>query len=131
LAQIRSLAKNNPQIDPLQKMVDATEAEIASETAKVVGGRVSLADKAVEYEGLVLEQELAAKQLETSLISLVQARDEAQRKQLYLERIVQPSMPDVALEPRRIRSIVATLILGLIGWGMLSLVVAGVREHHD
>lgn len=131
LALIRGVAKDNPQIQALQQMVDATETEISSETGKVAGGQVSLADKAVEYEGLVLEQGLAEKQLESALASLVQARDETQRKQLYLERIVQPSLPDVALEPRRLRSILATLVLGLIAWGLLSLLVAGVREHHD
>jgi capsular polysaccharide transport system permease protein len=131
LAQIRNSAKDNPQIPPLQRMVDATQAEIDAETGKVAGGQASLANKVVEYEGLVLEQGLAEKQLETALASLVQARDEAQRKQLYLERIVQPSKPDVAWLPRRVRNVIVTIILGLIAWGILSLFVAGVREHRD
>jgi capsular polysaccharide transport system permease protein len=131
LAQIRTLAKDNPQIPSLERMVAATQAEIDAETGRVAGGQASLANKAVEYEGLVLEQALAEKQLETALASLVQARDEAQRKQLYLERIVQPNRPDTAIEPRRLRSIVATLLLGLVAWGILSLLGAGVREHRD
>jgi len=130
LAQIRNLAKDNPQIRSLERMVAATQAEIDGETARVAGGQTSLAKKTVEYEGLVLEQLLAEKQLETALASLVQARDEAQRKQLYLERIVQPNRPDIAIEPRRLRSVVATLLLGLVAWGILSLLGAGVREHH-
>jgi capsular polysaccharide transport system permease protein len=131
LAQIRTLAKNNPQIPALERMVAATQSEIDAETERVAGGQASLANKAVEYEGLVLEQLLAERQLETALASLVQARDEAQRKQLYLERIVQPNRPDTAVEPRRLRSVVATLLLGLVAWGILSLLTAGMREHHD
>ncbi len=131
LEQIRKTAKDNPQILPLQKMVEATQSEIDAQSGKVTEGQASLAGKAVEYEGLVLEQGLAEKQLETALASLIQARDEAQQKQLYLVRIVEPNRPDVALEPRRLRSVLTTIILGLIAWGILSLLVAGVREHRE
>jgi capsular polysaccharide transport system permease protein len=64
-------------------------------------------------------------------VSLEQARNEAQRKQLYLERIVQPNLPDVATEPRRLRSFLAVVALGLVLWGILSMLIAGVREHQD
>ena len=37
--------------------------------------------------------------------SLEEARNEARRKQAYVERIVQPSLPDEAEEPRRLRGI--------------------------
>ena len=60
-----------------------------------------------------------------------QPRAEAQRQQVYLERIAQPSLPDVAQEPRRMRSILSTFLLGLMAWGILSMLVAGVREHQD
>ena len=36
-----------------------------------------------------------------------------------------------AMEPRRVRGVVTTFVLGLLVWGVLSLVVAGVREHTD
>ena len=128
LTQIRSLAKNNPQIRSLERLVDATQAEIDAQSDKVTG-QLSLANKSVQYEGLVLEKGFADKQLETAQASLVQARNDAVSKQLYLVRTVQPNRPDVALEPRRLRSIFATLVLGLIAWGVLSLLAAGVREH--
>jgi capsular polysaccharide transport system permease protein len=40
-------------------------------------------------------------------------------------------LPDVAQEPRRLRSVAATFILGLVAWGILSMLLAGVREHQD
>jgi capsular polysaccharide transport system permease protein len=73
----------------------------------------------------------AERQLATALAALESARNEAQRKQLYLERLVQPNLPDRALEPRRIRSILMVLALGLVLWGVVSLVVASVKEHTD
>ena len=95
------------------------------------GGDRSLANKAAEYQRLALDREFADKQLGSALASLEQARNEAQRKQLYLERIVQPSKPDMAMEPRRIRGVFTTLVLGLIAWGILSMLMAGVKEHQD
>ena len=69
--------------------------------------------------------------LASSMSTLELARSEAQRKQLYLERIVQPNKPDSATEPRRIRNIFVTLAVSLIIWGIISLLVAGIREHYE
>lgn len=131
LAQIRTLTRDNPQIPSLQQRIETLQTEINSETAKVAGGDRSLANKSTEYEGLILERGFAEKQLAAALTSMEQARNDAQRKQLYLERIVQPSKPDIAMEPRRIRNVFATFVLGLIAWGILTMLLAGVREHQD
>jgi capsular polysaccharide transport system permease protein len=131
LVQVRTFTPDNPQIPSLQKRADTLQSEVSAEMAKVAGGGSSLTNKAAEYERLALERTFADKQLGAALASLEQARNDAQRKQLYLERIVQPNKPDVALEPRRVRSVLATFMLGLIIWGMLTILVAGIREHHD
>ncbi len=131
LAQVKSLAPNNPQVPVLKRQVGILEAEIEKETAKVAGGERSLSSKAAEFERLALERAFADKQLATALASLEQAHNEAQRKQLYLDRIVEPGKPDVAVEPRRLRNVAATLALGLVAWGVLSLLISGVKEHQD
>ena len=131
LVQLNTFAKDNPQIPTLKKRIETLESEIKSETAKITGGQSSLTDKAVSYQRLELEREFADKQLAMTLALLEQARSEAQRKQLYLERIVQPSLPDIALEPRRLRGVCATFALGLIAWGILALFLAALREHQD
>jgi capsular polysaccharide transport system permease protein len=88
-------------------------------------------DKQVaQLQGLALEREFSDKQLATALASLEQARTEALRKQLYIERVVQANLPDKAMEPRRIKGIFTTLILGLLAWGVLSLMISGIKEHH-
>lgn len=131
LVQIRTATPSNPQISALEKRVATLQGDIEVETAKVVGGGASLSNKAGEYERLALDRTFADKQLAGALTSLEQARNEAQRKQLYLERIVQPSTPDVAMEPKRIKGIAATIILGMLAWGILSMLIAGIREHRD
>jgi len=131
LAQVRSVTPENPQISALQKRQETLQAEIDAETNRVAGGERSLANKAADYQRLALEREFADKQLASVMASLETARNEAQRKQLYLERIVQPNKPDIAMEPRRLRGVFATLVLGLITWGILTILIAGVREHRD
>ncbi len=131
LTQLQTFTKENPQIPSMQKRVQTLRQEIDAETAQVAGGNRSLANKAAEYQRLALDREFANTQLGSALASLEQARNEAQRKQLYLERVVQPSKPDMAMEPRRIRGVISTLVLGLVAWGILTLLIAGVKEHQD
>jgi capsular polysaccharide transport system permease protein len=97
----------------------------------VLGRAGGLVSKSPAFDRLVLDKAFADRQLAAALTALDQARAEAQRKQLYLERLVQPHLPDNAVEPRRVRSIVTVFVLGLVAWGVLSLVVASVREHTD
>jgi capsular polysaccharide transport system permease protein len=129
LTQLQMMARDNPQVSPLIKRVQSLEDEITRESARVTGGGKSLASKASEFQRLALEKEFAEKQLTVALASLEQARNEAHRKQLYLERIAQPNLPDVAMEPKRLRAFFATMVMALITWGVVSMVVAGVKEH--
>ena len=52
-------------------------------------------------------------------------------QQLYLEFINKPSQPDWALEPHRLYNILATFIIGLMLYGVLSLLIASIREHKN
>jgi capsular polysaccharide transport system permease protein len=130
-AQILYVSPHNPQIQVLKKRIETLQGEMEAETAKVLASADgSLSKKAVEYERLVLENIFAEKQLAAAMASLEQARNEAQRQQLYLACIVQPSKPDVAVEPRSLRNVLATFALGMITWGVLTILIAGVREHY-
>jgi capsular polysaccharide transport system permease protein len=131
LAQVRQVAPNNPQIAALVSRAEGLRKVIAAETGKVIGNDSSLTGKAPVYDRLALEKTFADRQLGSALVSLETARSEAQRKQLYLERLVQPNLPDKAMEPRRLRSVFMVFALGLILWGVVSLVVASIREHTD
>lgn len=132
LAQLRQVASENPQIPVLAQRVRLLEAALHSESIGVAGGGASsLAGKAAEYQRLALEKEFSDKLLASAMTSLEEARNEAQRQQLYLERIVEPNKPDKAIEPKRLSSIVVTFIVSLIVWGIVSLLLAGIREHHE
>lgn len=129
LAQVRQISPNNPQVATLAMRVEQLRAAVASENSRVTGRDSGLTAKSPAFDRLTLERTFADRQLGTALAALDSARSEAARKQLYLERLVQPNLPDRAVEPRRLRAIVTVLLVSLMLWGVISLVMAGVREH--
>jgi capsular polysaccharide transport system permease protein len=131
LAQLKKLSPDNPQIGALTGRAAALRQAIAAEAAKVTSARGSFSARAPNFERLSLDVEFADKQLGIALAELESARAEAQQKQLYLETLVQPNLPDKAMEPRRIRSMFTSFIISLVAWAVASILIASVREHAD
>ena len=131
LLQLRAFTPANPQIPVLRTKILGLSRDIDVELNKVAGSSRSLSAAAAQYQRLQLANQIADKQLAAAISSLEDARNEARRKQAYVERIEQPNLPDSPLEPRRLRGILATFVFGLIAYGIVSMLLAGIREHHD
>lgn len=131
LDQVRSVAPNNPQVKTLMARERSIKAEIQKQTNQVLGGGNSIASQTAEYQRLILDNTLAQQQLTTAITSLQNTKAESERQQLYLEVISKPSKPDLALEPYRLYNILATFFIGLILYGVFSLLIASVREHKN
>jgi capsular polysaccharide transport system permease protein len=131
LQQLQAIAPENPQIPLLRTRIAGLSRQIATELGQVAGSQRSLSAAAVQFQRLTLDREYADKRLGAALASLQEARNESRRKQAYVERTVEPNLPDEAQEPRRLRGILSVLILGLIAYGILVMLLAGVREHKD
>lgn len=129
LSQLQMYTPENPRIPVIQTQIATIQHEMGRELGQVAGNRRSLSAAAVQYQRVALENDFASKQLAAALASLEEARSETQRKQAYVERIVQPNLPDDPLEPRRLRGIVATFVLGLVAFAILRMLLAGVKEH--
>lgn len=129
LSQLRRMAPNHPSIPALEQRIAATAQQVASQTSRAVGSTDGLASRMTEYENLVVEQEFATQLLTVANAALEQAQVEAEQQQYYLERVVDPNIPDAAILPNRIKSILAvifaTLCLYLVGW----MLAVGIREH--
>ena len=117
--------------DAAMARIASLQEQVDQETGKIVGDRRSLAGEIEQYQALLLEDQYASKRLSVAMAALQEAEAEARRKHAYVERIAQPSLPDEAEEPRRWRGILATLVLGCVAWGIMALLLAGVREHRD
>jgi capsular polysaccharide transport system permease protein len=131
LVQLKKLSPDNPQIGALTDRAAALRNAITSEASKVTSARGSFSARAPDFERLALDVEFADKQLGLALAGLESARAEALQKQLYLETLVQPSLPDKAMEPKRFRSMFTFLIISMVGWAVASILIASVREHAD
>jgi capsular polysaccharide transport system permease protein len=131
LLQLRAFTPQNPQIPVLQARVKDLGNEIDGQLGMIAGDTKSLAATAVNFQRLQLESQIADRQLAAAMTSLQDARNEARRKQAYVERIVLPNTPDAAIEPRRMRGILATFALGMVLWGVFSMLLAGIKEHND
>ncbi|OIQ86547.1 hypothetical protein GALL_316070 [mine drainage metagenome] len=131
LAQMLVSTPRNPQIALLKKSIGATNAQIAARQAEIAGNSDSLATEAVPFEHLVLTRTFAEKKLAGAITALEEARIQAQKQQLFIETVVRPNRPDEALNPKRVRGVLATFVVGMMVWGVLSVVIGGVKEHHD
>lgn len=132
LDQVRAITPDNPQILGLQTREKSLRAEIKKQNDLIAGrNHASIASRAAEYQRLMLENELAEKQLAAAMTSLESAKAEADRQQLYLEVIALPNVPDMAQEPKRLYNTLATFVIGLMMYGVLSLLLASVREHKN
>ena len=129
LDQMRRVTPGNPSIPALQNRVNAISGQIAAQDSRVVGSQGGIASKLGGYENLLVEQEFSTENLNVANAALVQARADSQRQQYYLERVVEPNMPDMPLLPHRLLNIlivaaVATCLY-FIGW----MLIVGILEH--
>ncbi len=129
LAEVRRTTPRHPSIPAMEQRAIALAEQVASQTGRAVGTPDGLASKLSEYENLLVEQEFATQMLTAANATLEQARAEALQQQYYLERVVEPNLPDDAILPSRLMSILAvlfgTLCLYLVGW----MLVVGILEH--
>lgn len=130
--QIRELEKtsrNSPQITPLRSRHSAIEVQITSERHRLAGDAHAIAPRIAEYERLMLEREFAAKALLTAMTALETARVEAQRQQVYLEKVAIPARPDYPAYPWRIVWCLVTMVAGYMTWRMWRLLVEDALDH--
>jgi capsular polysaccharide transport system permease protein len=128
--QLSVIAPQSAQIPALDARINEIEARIDEQSGLAAGNRrKSLAAAGEQYQRLSLDADFAAKRLAAALAALEAAENEAQRKSSYVERIVEPGLPDIAIEPHRLRGIATTLVFSMIVWGVATLLISGVREH--
>lgn len=129
LDQMQQVAPGNPSIPAVRNRIAAISSQIALQDGRVTGSNSGIASKLGGYENLVVDQEFATQRLNAANTALAQASAEAVRQQFYLERVVDPNVPDSPILPRRFINILivaaAALCLYFIGW----MFAVGILEH--
>jgi capsular polysaccharide transport system permease protein len=131
LSALDEQAPQSPQGEALRARVSAMERQISDERAHIVGNDGSMAPRIAQYEQLLLEREMAAKMLTSATVSLENAKIDAQRQQLYLERIADPNLPDHALYPKRISAFLMLLAICFAGFWITRFFINQVYEHAE
>ena len=132
LTQAREITPENPQIKAMETRIKSLKKSIADKSKLVTGpSDISFSNRSVEYQRLQLEKELADKQLASAMATYEQSKNDFNKKQLYLERLAMPSLPDEATKPKRFKNTLSGFVFGLLLWGVVRLFVAGVREHQN
>lgn len=121
------------QVEAVRKQLRALENQINQEQQRLTGDDSSTTAVLAEYEGLVLDNELANLAYTSAMTSLEGARIEAQRQRSYVVPVVFPHAPEEAEYPLKLRGIFFVLIGSLIVYGIGRLLIFGVRDHvlHD
>ncbi|MFN3352089.1 MAG: chain-length determining protein [Brevundimonas sp.] len=130
-AQIAAEAPQSPQLASIDNRIRAYERQLAAERARIAGQAESLATKVGDYQSLLLNQEIADRELAAATAALLTAQQSADRQKLYLERVSGPSRPDKATEPKALRGILLVLATMLLIYGLGWLIWSGVREHRQ
>lgn len=129
LDQMQRLTPANPSIPAVQNRINAISVQIAAQDRRVVGTSTGIASKLGGYENLLVEQEFATESLNAANAGLVQARAEAQRQQFYLERVVDPNIPDTPLLPNRLLNILTVFAAAMCLYFIVWMFVVGILEH--
>lgn len=130
LSTVRQVTPDHPSIPVLREQIASLTREIDRQNSRLVGGGTNtISRKLPDYEALVLEQELASQLLVLSQTSLEQARTEALKQQFYLERVVEPNVPDLPEYPKGIKTVLTILGFTLCLYFVIWMFVVGILEH--
>ncbi len=130
LSTVRQVTPDHPSIPVLREQIASLTREIERQNSRLVGsGTNTISRKLPDYEALVLEQELASQLLVLSQTSLEQARTEALKQQFYLERVVEPNVPDLPEYPKGLKTVLTILGFTLCLYFIIWMFVVGILEH--
>lgn len=123
---------NSPRVIQLRNKLAVLQKQLDSEKKRLAGNvkqDTPLSALISEFQSLTLEEEFARKQLTSAMASLEAARVQADAQSLYIEPFEQPTLPDESLYPRPIFFTVIFIVTALLLLGLVSLIIAAVREH--
>jgi capsular polysaccharide transport system permease protein len=113
LSELLRVASQSPQVTSLKIRIAALERQVVRERQQLAGTDGALAQKIADYEKLVLEKDFADKLLTSAANYAESSRLDVIRQQLYIERIVAPSLPDWPEAPARFFSVFLSAVVAL------------------
>jgi capsular polysaccharide transport system permease protein len=128
-----TLNANTPQVRQQRNRIQALEQQLTAETQKLVSqkGGDKLNVVASRYRNLAIDAAIAEEAYKFAVSSVESARIEASKKLRSLVTVVSPNMPDRALYPERLYSLITLLVALLLFYGIARFVIATIEDHRD
>ena len=131
----RAVRPDAPQMRALRAKVAAIEEQIKTLQAQLTtsapyGSSAGVLSQAMtKFSELDLEKKIAERQYATAAATFQLAHVSAERRLLYLQTFVYPSLPEEARYPRRILSIVVVFVGSLTAFGVVTAMLVLARNH--
>ena len=126
------MREDAPAVVTLKNRLNALERQRRLEKGRLVGAdgqSTEMNALLADYQPLVLTLELAQQQYASALASLEVARVETQRKKQYLVTFIEPSLPDSAVEPRRVKGVLTVAVFAFLTYLIGGLLWSALRDH--
>jgi len=131
----QSLDENAPSLVALLRNAEALAAQIV-ERRRAIGSDIlgetgisAVTQQLALYEELEVERSLAQQAYASALVSLEQARRDADRQQRYLAIHLRPQVAESAQYPRSLLNIFILGFALFAAWGIGALMTYSVRDH--
>ncbi|WP_247014976.1 hypothetical protein [Kordiimonas laminariae] len=124
-AEASELVTVRAKITALEEQLLIEKAKLASQDA------TSLNDQAAEYKRLEMELTFATQLYQAALVGLEKARIESYRKLKHLVIVQAPRLPDEAVLPRKLYSVITLFVALSLIYGVGAMIIATIREHRD
>ncbi|PPE69728.1 capsular biosynthesis protein [Caldimonas thermodepolymerans] len=127
------LNEDSYQVKALRSQINALRQQIDEERLRATAGKNGDRINAVaaEFHDLQLQVGFAEDAYKLALAAVESARIEATRKLKSLVVVEPPVLPEIAEYPRRWYNLATLLVVCCLIYGVVSLVVATIRDHQD
>lgn len=136
IASLReTLDEDAPSLNALRRDAAALESQIVDRRQAIgsavmdARGKSAVTQQLALYEALEVERSLAQQAYASSLVSLEQARRDADRQQRYLAVHLRPQSAQSAEYPRVLQNLVVLAFALVTSWGIGALITYSVRDH--
>ncbi|MEO0497493.1 MAG: hypothetical protein AAF141_09010 [Pseudomonadota bacterium] len=113
------------QADAQRNQLERLERELAGD------GERALSDSSSIFAQLKLEQEIAEQRFEDAVRELERLRLLSSTQLLYLDPVLQPTLPEEATQPERIKRVAFFSFIGIFCWLFALLALLSARKKFD
>lgn len=120
-----AIVRVDQEIAAIEKQIEREQSRLTSKAGPALNETVE------RYQRLQLRAEFAQEVYKSALVALEKGRIEATRMLKKVSILQTPTMPQYALEPRRLYNTIVFILVTLLLAGIVNLIAAIIRDHKD